>query len=102
MKFNLSTLEYEFQVSGQSKGLMALRGYETESPDSHFFRQSFHFLDGESNLNILFHMLQGKRREGNIVKLKTNILTFDGLRIETECRCCYFTNRDETYPFCHE
>ena len=63
MQFILNTLEYEFQVSGQSKGVMALRGYDIESPDSHFFLQRFYYLDGESNLkNIVLHVAEQAKR----------------------------------------
>ena len=70
MKFILNTLEYEFQVSEQSKGVMALRGKDIESSDSHFFLQRFYYLDEESDLKILFHMLHNKPREATLSNRK--------------------------------
>ncbi|KAL4496220.1 hypothetical protein ABPG72_012957 [Tetrahymena utriculariae] len=98
-KFNFQTLEFEIQLSGQSKALMALRGIDLDDPYQFTRKEIFHYLDGESNLNLLINQLSRVTQGKEILPSINRMITFDRLKIEINHRCIQFTNRDEDYPY---
>lgn len=55
MKFNINTLEFELKKVGYSVGIMALRGIDINYPFQYMRKETYHYLDGESNLNLLIN-----------------------------------------------
>lgn len=52
-KCNLNTYEFQKTKTGSSAALMALRGIDIDKPRQYERKEMFHYLDGESNLNLL-------------------------------------------------
>lgn len=103
-KFNPVTLELETRLSGQSEGMLALRGLDINNPANLFLarKENYHYLDGESNLRLLISQLHSVIYPKKKERLKTTIITFDELKIDVTHSCSQITNRDSSYPFSSE
>lgn len=61
---------------------MALRGLDLDDPYQLTRKEAFHYLDGESNLNMLVNSLSKMSGGENVLPAETKMITFDNLKVE--------------------
>lgn len=69
--------------------MAALRGFDIQNPSELLLamRDNYHYLDGDSNLRLLKHILHKVLNLDTTEDLQSRIITFDELKIDVTHTC---------------